>query len=177
MRSRYRVHSPERAHFITSTTVAWLPVFTTARRCDILLDSLAYCREHKALKLYAWVVLDNHFHAIVSAVDLPQVVADLKRHTTKRILAQLEEERAEWLLNQLAYQRAKHKSESTPQLWQEGYHPQSIPTDAIMLQKLEYVHMNPVHRGLVAAPEHWRYSSAHEWLPGAMPLLRVDGWR
>jgi putative transposase len=29
----------------------------------------------------------------------------------------------------------------------------------------------------VAAPEHWRYSSAHEWLPGAMPVLQVDSWR
>ena len=47
----------------------------------------------------------------------------------------------------------------------------------MMLQKLEYLHNNPVKRGLVAAPEHWRYSSAHEWLPGAVPALRVDEWR
>ncbi len=56
-------------------------------------------------------------------------------------------------------------------------HPQSIATDEMMLQKLEYLHHNPVKRGLVAAPEHWRYSSAHEWLAGAVPALRVDEWR
>ena len=50
-------------------------------------------------------------------------------------------------------------------------------SDAIMEQKLEYLHNNPVKRGLVASPEHWRYSSAHKWLPGALPLLRVDQWR
>ncbi|MFN2621602.1 MAG: hypothetical protein ABR611_02040 [Chthoniobacterales bacterium] len=50
-------------------------------------------------------------------------------------------------------------------------------TDAIMLQKLEYLHGNPVKRGLVASPEHWVCSSAHEWLPGAIPVLRVDSWR
>lgn len=59
----------------------------------------------------------------------------------------------------------------------EGYHPQSLACDEIMLQKLQYLHNNPVKRGLVASPEHWRYSSAHEWLPGALPLLRVDEWR
>ncbi len=26
-------------------------------------------------------------------------------------------------------------------------------------------------------PEHWRYSSAHEWMPGAQPMLRCDPWR
>ena len=40
MRSRYLVHDPNAAHFVTSTTVAWLPVFTTAARCDLLIESL-----------------------------------------------------------------------------------------------------------------------------------------
>ena len=62
-------------------------------------------------------------------------------------------------------------------LWQEGVHPQSIMSDEMMLQKLEYLHHNPVKRGLIASPEHWRYSSAHEWLPAAVPVLRVDPWR
>jgi len=47
MRSRYRINEPDAAHFITSTVVAWLPVFTTQACCDILARSFAYCREHK----------------------------------------------------------------------------------------------------------------------------------
>ena len=97
MRSRYLVHDPNAAHFVTSTTVAWLPVFTTAARCDLLIESLAYCREHKALAIHAFVILDNHLHAILSAPDLTRVVADFKRHTARRRLAQLETERCEWL--------------------------------------------------------------------------------
>jgi putative transposase len=58
-------------------------------------------------------------------------------------------------LNQLRYHCASHKKENEYQVWQEGFHPQSIPTDEIMLQKLEYLHNNPVKRGLVASPEHW----------------------
>ena len=177
MRSRYRVHEQDRAHFVTSTVVAWLPIFTTAARCDVLVQSFEYCRAHKQLKIYGWVILDNHFHAILSAPDLPRTMADLKRHTALQLLELLEEENAEWLLHQLRYHRAQHKTESEYQVWLEGFHPQSIATDEIMLQKLEYLHNNPVKRGLVASPEHWRYSSAHEWLPGVMPLLRCDDWR
>lgn len=47
----------------------------------------------------------------------------------------------------------------------------------MMQQKRDYLHSNPVKRGRVTAPEHWRYSSAHEWLPGSQPLLVCDPWR
>ena len=67
-----------------------------------------------------------------------------------------------------------HKIDQEHQLWQEGSHPKAILDDVMMVQKLEYTHNNPVKRGLVASPEHWRYSSAHEWLLGAEPLLRCD---
>jgi putative transposase len=50
-------------------------------------------------------------------------------------------------------------------------------TDEMMQQKLDYIHNNPVKRGLVASPEHWRYSSAHERLEGAIPVLRCDPWK
>ena len=177
MRTRYRIHEPDLAHFVTCSIVAWLPVFTKAARCDILTESLAYCREHKELKIYGWVILDSHFHAILAGPELSRVVADLKRHTAKRLLEQLEAERCEWLLHQLSYRRANYKSESEHQIWQEGSHPQAIASDEVMQQKLEYLHNNPVKRGLVAAPEHWRYSSAHEWCGGVEPVLRCDLWR
>ena len=177
MQSRYRVHEPHANYFVTSTVVAWLPVFTTAVRCDILIESLEYCRSQKGLKIYAWVILDNHFHAILSAPSVPRVLADFKRHTAQRLLEQIEKEKVEWLLNQFEYFRAKHKSQSRHQIWQEGNHPQEIADDEMMLQKLDYIHQNPVKRGLVAAAGHWRYSSAHEGCAGAMPVLRCDPWK
>ena len=177
MRSRYRIHEPSQAHFITSTTVQWLPIFTSDKYCDIIVRSLSYCRANKALKIYAWVILYDHFHAIVAGPMLSRTIADLRKFTAHEILAQLKEDGRDWLLNQLEFYRAKHKSASSHQVWQEGVHPQSLPTDEIMFQKLEYVHNNPIRRGFVASPGHWRYSSAHEWLPGGNPLLRVDDWR
>ncbi|MBA3762250.1 MAG: hypothetical protein H0X04_02760 [Chthoniobacterales bacterium] len=98
------------------------------------------------------MILDNHFHAILAAPDLSRVTTDFKRHTARQLLDLLEREKAQWLLPQLRYHCAAHKTESEYQVWQEGFHPQSIPTDEIMLQKLEYLHNNPVKRGLVAAP-------------------------
>ena len=176
MRSRYRVHHPDRAHFTTCTIVEWLPVFTSSACCEILISSLQYCRERKGLKIYAWVILDTHFHAILAATDLAAALRDLKSFTAREILAELKAEGRDWLFNQLHYYRGAHKP-TDYQVWQEGSHPQAIMDDLTMQQKLDYLHNNPVKRGWVTAPEHWRYSSAHDWLGGAQPLLRCDPWR
>lgn len=177
MRSRYRINTENAAHFVTSTIVEWLPIFTTAACCDTLVSSFEYCRQHKGLLIHAWVILDNHFHAIVSGPNLARTLTDLKKFTARQILDQLKLEGRDWLLNLLPYFCAAHKRGSSHQVWQEGVHPQLITSDEMMLQKLEYLHNNPVKRGLVASPEHWVYSSAHEWLEGAVPVLRVDPWR
>ena len=67
------------------------------------------------------------------------------------------------LLRQLRAHKLRHKTESEYQVWQEGSHPEQIQSDEMMWQKLEYVHNNPVARGYVDDPVHWRYSSARNY--------------
>ena len=76
------------------------------------------------------------------------------------------------LLQHLAFHKPRHKIDSEYQLWQEGSKPKLIKDDEMMLQKLEYMHNNPVKRGYVDDPAHWRYSSARNYagLPGLFPV-------
>ena len=97
MRSRYHARESGHGYFITATIVEWLPVFTSVACCDIVVRSLEYCREHKGLAIYAWVILDNHLHAILAAPDLSGVLRDLKSFTAKQIIGQLQIERRDWL--------------------------------------------------------------------------------
>jgi hypothetical protein len=48
-----------------------------------------------------------------------------------------------------------------------------VSSDAIMRQKLEYMHDNPVKRGYVDDPLHWRYSSARNYAgrPGLIEVV------
>lgn len=48
------------------------------------------------------------------------------------------------------------------QFWQQNNHPIEL-SDSMMLDKLEYIHNNPVDAGFVDAPEAWRYSSARDY--------------
>jgi len=72
--------------------------------------------------------------------------------------------------------KAAHKVQSTYQVWEEGSHPQRIEDEDVMRHKLDYLHHNPVKRGYVDLPEHWRWSSARNYL-GQPGLIEVDtGW-
>ena len=92
MRSRYLIHEPGKPHFITATIVEWLPIFSTSACCDILVRALEHCRQHKGLKIHAWVILDTHFHAILAAPDLAATLRDLKSFTAKHLVAHAEKD-------------------------------------------------------------------------------------
>jgi putative transposase len=176
MRTRYKIQGPEegRIFFITSTIVEWLPVFFHKDHFDIIIHSLEFCRTHKAMKLYAYVIMENHIHLIVSAPEMVKVVQSFKSFTAKELLDSFAQKKIDWLLNQLAFFKAKHKTQSAYQVWQEGYHPQELLTIEIMNQKNEYIHNNPVRRGYVKRPEHWQYSSAGQILSGNKGIIDVE---
>jgi hypothetical protein len=77
------------------------------------------------------------------------------------------------MLHWLAFFKRSHKQESRYQVWEEGSHPQIIGSEAVMRQKLDYIHQNPVKRGYVDRPEHWRYSSARNYL-GLAGLIEIQ---
>jgi len=60
------------------------------------------------------------------------------------------------------YKKA-HKADRTYQLWQEGIAPKLIQNEQMMIEKINYIHNNPVKRGYVDEPIHWRYSSARNY--------------
>ena len=49
-----------------------------------------------------------------------------------------------------------------------------IYSEEVFRQKVEYMHFNPVKRGLVREPEHWRYSSAASYTLGVKGELEID---
>jgi hypothetical protein len=71
MRTRYKIHNKgcEHPYFVTSTIVAWTPVFTHKDHFEILPGSLQYCREGKGIRLYAYVIMENHTYLIASSLD------------------------------------------------------------------------------------------------------------
>ena len=171
-RSRYQFNDPQSAHFLTCTIVNWLPVFTRPETVDILLNSFRYLQRERDLRLYGYVILENHLHWIAASQDLARDVAHFKSFTAREIVGCLEELNTYTLLKQFEFRKRAYRSDRSYQIWQEGSHPQEIQSWDMMRQKLDYIHENPVKRGYVEIPGHWRYSSARDY-DGGTGLVEV----
>lgn len=174
-RSRYVITEPDKPHFLTCTVMEWLPIFTRPPTVQIILESWRYLREHEGLRLYGYVILENHLHFVAQAERLDLCSSRFKSYTAKRIIEYLAEQRVDFLLNRLRFSKRAHKADREYQFWQEGSHAELLWNDAMMREKLEYIHANPVKRGYVDKPEHWRYSSARNYT-GEAGLIPVDRW-
>jgi len=174
-RSRYKVYEPTHPHFITCTVLHWIPIFTNKKSVKIVLDSLKYLQEHHGLKIYAYVILENHLHLVAQSDDIARDIARFKSFTARKIIDLLREEKVTTILDQLRFYKKAHKSDREFQLWQEGMQPKLIQNESIMRQKIEYIHNNPVKRGYVDDAAHWRYSSARNY-EGKDGVLEVERW-
>jgi putative transposase len=129
------------------------------------------------LEIFGYVVLENHLHFIAQGSALNNSITRFKSFTARQTIDLLTKRNEQGLLQQLRDAKLAHKTDREYQLWQEGSHPQQIQNDEMMIQKLEYIHNNPLRRGYVDRPEHWRYSSARNYLslPGLVEV--VTNWR
>ncbi len=153
-------------YFCTITVLDWTPVFIESRYIQPVIDSLKYSRDHKGLRLFAYVIMPNHLHLIAAAEDLHAMMRDFKRFTSRTIHERLLADSRNTLLGWLdrAAQRARQQRGEFS-FWEDGFHPQVISSRPVMEQKMRYLHENPVRKGLVAAPEDWWFSSAG-WFAG-----------
>ncbi len=87
-RSRYKIIHPEQPHFITLTVLHWIPVFTRPEAVNILLDALKYLSQD-GLKVYAYIILENHCHFVVQSEALDRDIARYKSYTAKQIIQYL----------------------------------------------------------------------------------------
>jgi len=174
-RSRYQCLelSP---HFLTCTVVGWIDLFAKPELAQIVLHSLAWLQQQQRLTVHGYVIMENHLHLLASAADLSREIASFKSFTARSIVDWLQQERSGYLLEQLKTHKLAHKTGQTYQVWQEGSHPQAIVSEAMLVQKLEYIHNNPVRRGYVDDPAHWRYSSYRNYMgqAGLLPVQILD---
>jgi REP element-mobilizing transposase RayT len=172
--ARYRA-TEQLPYFCTITVLDWLPILVEARYIDPIIDSLKFSREHKGLRVFAYVVMPNHTHLVAASQDLHVIMRDFKRFTSRTIHDRLKEDgrttMLEWL--QAATQRARRERDELG-LWQDGFHPQEIPSYEVFQQMLNYLHANPVRKGLVRCPEDWWYSSAGFYAGQKELALEVD---
>ena len=109
-RSRYKVYEPTYPHFVTCTVLHWIPLFTRQESVQIIIDSLKFLQQKDNLKLYAYVILENHLHMVVQSDDIDKSIKSFKQYTAKALLELLKKENVKMILDQLQFYKKAHKN-------------------------------------------------------------------
>jgi len=172
-RSRYKFGENHLPHFLTCTIINWLPLFASTHVVRIVADSLTFLRTDRDVKIFSYVIMENHLHLIAAGEQLSQKIGSFKSYTARQIVDHLKERRADNFLRLLKIGKKDHKLDQEFQVWQEGSHPQELSSEAMLYQKTDYIHNNPLERGYVEDPVHWMYSSARNYA-GLESLIEID---
>lgn len=166
MSRKYKFHNPEGVYFVTFAVQGWVDVFTRNEYKNILVENLAYCMLNKGLELFAWCIMTNHVHLIARAEEghtLSDILRDYKKFNSKTVLKAISdnqrESRKEWLVKQF-------ETDIGIRFWRADNQPVELWSNAVIAQKLNYIHQNPVEQGLVFRAEDYVYSSAIDYAGG-----------
>ncbi len=167
-------------HFLTLTIIEWIDIFTKPEYFNVIIDSLKFCREHKGLSLYEYVIMPNHIHLIASANEgykLSQTISNFKKHTTREIIKLLGQDNRGYILNLIKNSFAR-KAGYENQIWQRENYPEVVVSDEFFQEKTRYIHNNPVKKEFVKKPEDWFYSSARNRILDDNSIIGLDSlWK
>ena len=181
MTTRWRPEfDPDHLYFITTTAVNHAHIFQRPIIKRILVDGLYFVSVVNHVSLYAFVVMPNHIHVIVQCPqDFPPKdwARAFKTSTAQLIVRLYQVEQNQPALDFLAEAVARPDKQNY-KVWEDGYLPKSIVTPDFLVQKLTYIHHNPVqpHWHLVDEPENYPWSSACYYLdegPCVIPVRDV----
>lgn len=154
-------------HFITCSCYRRLPFFASERRRDIFLRILRDVRDRYDFALLGYVVMPEHIHLLLSEPNFatPSTVMQVLKQRVSRLLRQRKKRPSSQM-------RLWHDESLLryPRFWQRRFYDFNVWSFRKKNEKLNYMHFNPVRRGLVQHPKEWLWSSYRFYSVGG-PVL------
>ena len=147
----------EHPHFFTATNLNWKKLLAPSKYKDIVIESMRFLVDDKRVIIYGFVIMDNHIHIIwqlQAGRKRNDVQRDFLKYTAQLIKKDMmkhhPDELKEFLVN------AKDRKY---QFWERNPLSVEIWSENVLLQKLKYIHENPVRAGICKYPDDYKYSS------------------
>jgi putative transposase len=183
------VHEPGDLHEFTFSCYQRRPLLTNDKWRSYLADSINDAGQQFRFQLVAFVFMPEHVHLLTLPLDdepaIDHYLAAIKRPVSANVKIDLTKQHSR-LLAELTVRERPDKT--TFRLWQEGPgYDRNINKAKTTLAAIDYIHANPVRRGLCHAPIDWPWSSARWYAsncrdidprhPKLTPLPTEFGWR
>ena len=150
-------------HFITCSCYRRRPLLASTWRCDLFLQVLEEVRQRYSFVVVAYVVMPEHFHLLISEPEIgtPSVLIQaVKIGFARRVINH-------WGLP---------PSGTPAHIWQRRFYDFNVWGREKRVEKIRYIHRNPVRRGLVQNPEDWPWSSFRAYAYSEPGPVAVNDW-
>ena len=139
-------------HFLTFSCYRREPNFHTPQSRNRCQRSLEETRKHYKFNVLGYVVMPEHIHLLVTEPERESLATAMQafKQSVSRHLA------------------------SGDAFWQTRYYDFNLRTERKRIEKLRYIHRNPVKRGLVESPEQWPWSSFRQYAMGMEGTVKVS---
>ncbi|HZQ17606.1 MAG TPA: transposase [Terriglobales bacterium] len=141
-------------HFITFSCYRRMPLLDSVIARETFERELERVRRWYGCYITAYVVMPEHVHLLISEPErktLSVAIQMLKQITSRKL-----------------------KPIGSPNFWQVRYYDFPVWSERKRVEKLRYIHRNPVKRGLVARPEDWPWSSFIQWTTGRGGTVEIE---
>ena len=155
-------------HFITWSCYRREPLLGHPARRDLVLTVLELMRVRYRFVVIGYVVMPEHVHLLISEpfISEPWVSRATIGDPSKIVQA----------VKLSVSRRLAIGGEFSGRFWQSRFYDFNLWGQQKEVEKLKYMHRNPVVRGLVATPEDWRWSSYRSYAYGEAGLVRINDW-
>ena len=141
-------------HSLTFSCYQRAPRLGRPRPRDIFEQTLERARKWYGFYIAGYVVMPEHVHLLVTEPERAKlsVVLQMLKQNVARQLREVE----------------------GGSFWQARYYDFNVWTEAKRIEKLRYIHRNPVRRGLVSSPEQWAWSSFRHYVSGVEGVVEIE---
>ena len=158
----------EYPQFFTATNLSWNKLLEPDKYKDTIIESMQFLVNDNRVIIYGFVIMPNHIHLIWqmrAGRKRDKVQRDFLKHTAQCIKDDMMKHHKKDLANYLVNAKDRFY-----QFWERNALSIDLWTEEVLLQKLNYLHQNPVRAGLSPFPEQYKYSSAMFYKTG------IDNW-
>jgi putative transposase len=160
------------AHELTFSCYRRYPFLKAERCCQWIVDAINDARERLNFALWCYVFMPDHVHLIIfprgEQYEISRILEAIKRPVGVQAIRYLQSTSSPWL-----ERLTRRRGQRTERLfWQSGGgYDCNITSPMTLLRMLDYLHENPVRKGLVTRAEDWLWSSARHYADGSSPLV------
>jgi putative transposase len=163
------------AHELTFSCYRSLPLLASEQTKTWFIEAVNEARAKRGFSVFAFVIMPEHVHIITQpddvSRDIPWFLKSMKQPVSRKASVWLKEHDPRWF-DRLTHIRRDGKREF--RFWQAGGgYDRNITDRNTLLRMVDYIHHNPVRRGLAETPTDWKWSSA-SWYETGECVLRID---